>query len=291
MILVIGATGQLGGLIARSLLDRGEAVRILTRDGSAYDDLRAAGAQPAMGDLKDAPSLAAACAGVDAVVTTATGAAGIGDDTVETVDRLGNSQLIDAAAMAGVRRFVFVSVLGADGGSPVPVVRAKGETEQRLRDSGMAWTILQPDVFMDRMIPAVVGGSALTGGPVTLVAGPERRHSFVAMRDVAAYALAALDQQRAERQTLVIGGPRPISWRDVVAAFEHELGRALEVRTVPPGASIPGLPDFVTGLVTFLNTYDSPIDSADLAEAYGVAPTSLDEFVRGFVAANRLRVK
>jgi uncharacterized protein YbjT (DUF2867 family) len=73
MILVIGATGQLGGLITRSLLDRGEAVRILTRDGSAYDDLRAAGAQPAMGDLKDATSLAAACAGVDAVVTTATG--------------------------------------------------------------------------------------------------------------------------------------------------------------------------------------------------------------------------
>jgi hypothetical protein len=200
MILVVGATGQLGGLITRTLLARGEAVRVLTRAGSAYDDLLAARAQPVMGDLKDAPSLAAACAGVDAVVTTATGAAGIGDDTVEAVDRLGNRRLIDAAASAGVRRFVFTSVLGADAGSPMP---------------------------------------------------------------------------------------QPISWRDVVAAFERELDRALDVRTVPPGAPIPGLPDIVTGLVTFLNTYDSPIDSADLATAYGVVPTPLTEFVRGFVLASR----
>jgi len=290
VILVVGATGQLGGLIAQTLLERGEAVRTLTRARSTVDDLAAAGARPVTGDLKDADSLAAACAGVDAVVTTATGAAEIGDDTIEAVDRLGNRRLIDAAQTAGVRRFVFTSVLGADADSPVPLVRAKGETERRLRESGMAWTVLEPDVFMDRMIPDVVGRAVSTGGPVTLVAGPERRHSFIAMRDVAAYAVAALHHDRAEHQTLVIGGPQPISWRDVVAAFERELGHAIEVRTVPPGTAIPGLPDFLTGLVTFLNTYDSPIDSADLAAAYGVAPTPLAEFVRGFVAVNRQRV-
>ena len=136
MILVVGATGELGGLIVRDLLRQGRQVRVLVRAGSSVDEL--AGAQPVLGDLKDAASLHAACAGVSAVVTTANSTARGGADTVESVDRQGNHDLIDAAAAAGVRRFVFVSALGADPAHPMPLLQAKGEAEQRLRDSGMA---------------------------------------------------------------------------------------------------------------------------------------------------------
>ena len=71
MILVVGSTGNLGGSIARRLLAEGKEVRILVRPGSSYRDLVDDGAEPVTGDLKEPASLHAACAGVDALVTTA----------------------------------------------------------------------------------------------------------------------------------------------------------------------------------------------------------------------------
>jgi uncharacterized protein YbjT (DUF2867 family) len=287
MILIVGASGQLGGLIARSLLQDRQPVRILTRRGSYPDELVEAGAETVTGDLKDPGSLRAACAGADAVITTANSTARGGDDTIETVDRAGNRNLVEAAAEAGVRRFVFTSVLGASPDSPVPLMRAKGETEQRLRDTEMAWTVLQPNLFMDKLPLAVVGGPVLAGQPVTLIGEGRRRHSLVAMRDVAAFAVAALGREEAAGQTLLIGGPQPVSLRDVVAAFEQELGRELPVRTVPLGQSVPGLPDIISELLTALETYDSPMDMTALAAAYQITLTPLADFVRGFVRSAR----
>jgi uncharacterized protein YbjT (DUF2867 family) len=285
MILVVGATGLVGGMITRLLIERGENVRILVRPGSPYEDLVEAGAEPALGDLKDPASLAPACADVEKVVTTANSVTRSGDDTIETVELAGHRNLIDAAAAAGVRRFVYTSVLAADPNSPVPFIRAKGETEVLLRESGMAWTMLRPDAFMDTWFPNVVGRPALAGQPVTLVGEGRRVHSFVAARDVAAYAVAALEHEFAAGQVLPLGGPSPLSWQDVIAAFERELGRPLEVRMVAPGEPVPGLPDLVVGLLGVLDTYDSPLPMDELAEAYGVAPTSVDDFVGAFVRA------
>jgi uncharacterized protein YbjT (DUF2867 family) len=283
MILVVGATGQLGGLIAQTLIDRGSPVRILVREGSSYDALLAAGAEPVTGDLKNPASLRAACAGVDTIITTANSSARGGDDTVDSVDRAGNRNLIEAAVASGVPRFVFISNLGANPQSPVPFMAAKGETEQRLRNSGLSWTIIEPNLFMDKLPIAVVGAPALAGEPVTLVGQGRRVHSLIAMRDVAEYAVATLDHSESERQVLVIGGPEPVSWMDVVAAFEKELGREVPLRTVPLGQPVPGMPDLLSGFLTALETYDSPLDMTQVARTYGVAPTTLQDWVHGFV--------
>lgn len=285
MILVVGATGQLGGLIARKLLDDGKRVRILVRPGSGYEPLVSAGAQPVTGDLKDADSLVAACEGVDAVVTTANAVARGGEDTVASVDDAGNAHLIEAAAAAGVRHFVFTSALGADPEHSMPFLRAKGQTEQRLRTSGMGWTVLQPNLFMDIWIPAVVGGPALAGQPVTLIGEGRRQHSMVAARDVVSYAVAAIDHPEAQGQTLFIGGPQPVSLRDVIAAFEAELGGDIPVRTIEPGEAVPGLPEAIAPVLAALDTYDSPLDMTRLPGQYGVPPTTLAEFIHGFVTA------
>jgi NADH dehydrogenase len=284
VILVVGSTGNLGGSITRRLLAEGKEVRILVRPGSSYRDLVDDGAKPVTGDLKEPPSLHAACAGVDAVVTTANAIGRGGDDTIESVDLQGNQHLIEAAEAQGVRRFVFTSVLGASAESPVPFIRAKGEAERRLTKSGMTWTILQPNLFMDTWLPMAVGGPGLAGEPVTLVGEGRRRHSMVAMADVVAYAVAALARDEAINQRLLIGGPEAISWRDAVAAFEQELGRGIPVRTVPLGDPVPGMPDQVNGLFQVLETYDSPLDMSAMAATYGVTPTALKDFVHAFVS-------
>jgi NADH dehydrogenase len=102
MILIVGATGKLGGRIARELLSRGLKVRALVRPASAAGALQRLGAEIVIGDLKDPASLLAACAGADTVITTANTARRGGADTVDTVDRTGSRALIDAARATGV---------------------------------------------------------------------------------------------------------------------------------------------------------------------------------------------
>lgn len=284
MILVVGSTGRLGGGIARALLDSGRAVRVLVRDGSSFDDARA---ETVRGDLKDPDSLRKACNGVDLVVSTANAIAPRhAEDTIDSVDRLGNANLIDAAQAEGVPDFLFVSVLGASADHAVPFVRAKGETEQRLRDSRLSWTVLQPDLFMDVWFPFIIG-PALEGGAVTLVGEGKQRHSMVAMQDVVGYAVAAVaavERKEDVNRVLMIGG-EPVTWRDVVDVFAEVLDRDIPVQTVPPGEPVLGLPDFVAELLASLELYESPLDMSELSRTFGVKTTSLHDFVREFVAA------
>ncbi len=280
MILIVGATGRLGGQIVQRLLADGRMVRVLVRPQSDYGSLVQAGAEPVVGDLKDPASLHAACEGIEAVVTTANAAPRGGEDTFQTVDDEGNHNLINAAVQAGVERFIFTSVLGSDPNSPAPLLRAKGITEERLRASGMTFTITQADVHMDMLIPLVVDLPLSQGEPVRVVGEGRRTHSFVAQQDVAAFTVAALDHPAARNSTIVIGGPEPLSWRDIVGAVERELGRPIRLETIPVGQRLPGVPDFVTDLVTALEMYDTPLDMRETTSIYGVDPTSLTSWVR-----------
>ena len=280
MKLVVGATGQLGGLIARRLLERGTDVRVLVRPGSTYQPLVDAGALPVFGDLKDPASLDAAVQGVDVVITTANAAAGSGADNPETVDLAGNRDLIDAARAASVGQFIFTSALGCSPDSPVPFMRAKGLSEQHLRASGMPFTILAPDFFMEVWIGAIVDLALAEERPVTLVGEGRRKHSPVSMVDVTAFALAAIGHPAATNRYLAIGGPQALSWREIVAIYEQVLGRAIPIQTRAPGELVPGLPPMASGFMAAMDTYDSPLDMAETASTFGVELTSVEALAR-----------
>lgn len=290
MILIVGATGDLGSRITDRLIARGERVRVLTRSRHGQDDRLPQDAERVTGDLKDPTSLAAACAGIHTVVTTANASARSAPDSVESVDLTGNLNLIEAAEAAGVGRFLFVSALGAHPDHPMPLLHAKGVTEQRLRSSSMTWTVLQPNVFMDKLIPIVVGEPALSNRHVTLIGSGRRKHSFVAMEDVAAYTCAALNHPQAQSQTIVVAGPEPLSWHDIVAAFENELRTSVPVQTVPLGGPTPGLPEFVAQLLAGLDGYDSPIDMTQTSDTFGIEPTRLADFIHTFTPTVRDQV-
>lgn len=280
MILVPGATGMVGRMIVEQLLAEGREVRILVRPRSEYHALEKAGAQVAHGDLKDPASLDPACRGIETVITTANSAARGGDDSAETVDRQGNRNLIEAAERAGVRRFIFISALGSTPDSPVPFFQAKAATEQRLRESGMTWTILAPNLFMESWALGVVGGPITHGQPVTLVGTASRKHSFISAADVAHFAVAAVDAPVARNEYLPLGGPEALSWRDVVSVFERVLDRAVDTRFVQPGEPVPGMPDVMSGLLAAMETYDTVLDTGPLARQMGVELTPLESVVR-----------
>jgi uncharacterized protein YbjT (DUF2867 family) len=280
VILVVGATGNLGGAITRMLLAQNTPVRILARAQSNYQPLADAGAQVVLGDLKQRDSLDAACQRVDTIITTANSAARGGEDTVQTVDLEGNRNLIDAAKAAGVQQFIFVSMLTANPDSPVPFNQAKGKTEDYLRQSGIPYTILAPNGYMELILAGAVGMPAITGRPVTIVGGGYRKHSYISAADVAAFVLATTGNPAAINQKLILGGPQSLSFRDAVAIYEHVLGHQIQVNSVAPGEPVPGLPPMFAQVLAALDTYDSPIDMTQTAHTFGIQLTPLDEVVR-----------
>ena len=280
MILVVGATGQLGGLITQRLRAEGRQVRALVREGSDHSALVDAGAETAVGDLKDRASLDRAVQGVGTVITTANSATRGGDDNVDTVEVQGNRNLVDAAAAAGVKRIIFTSAMGAATGSPVPFLAGKGRAEEHLKRSGSGYTILSPNVFMEVWFGMIVGMPLQAGGPVTIVGEGNRRHSFVSVQDVAAFAVAAVDNPAAHNRQIFIGGPEPLSWNDVIARAGAVVGRELPVRRISPGEPLPGLPDVISGLLAGMDTYDSAVDMTETAATFDVKLTPAEEVLR-----------
>lgn len=238
MHLVIGATGLVGGEICRLLAAAGKPVRALVRATSApdkVDALRRLGAEVVQGDLTDPASLEGAVRGAAAVLTTATSISSPSEaNNFETTDRRGYLALVAAARAADVRHFVYTSFSGAFD-LDNPLANAKREVEQAVRESGMRYTILRPSAFMEFWLGAPLGFD-LAGGKVRLLGGGERPVSFISLRDVAQFAVAALDNPAAWDAELELGGPEPVAPRDVVTLAERVAGRTIEKESVPSEA-------------------------------------------------------
>jgi NADH dehydrogenase len=97
---------------------------------------------------------------------------------------------------------------------------------------------------------------------------------------VAAFTVAAVAHPAAKNHSIIIGGPEPLSWHDIVGNIEHETGRHNPMEAVPIGLQLPGLPDFVTGIMTGLESYDSPIDMTETSSTYGIKLTPLMSWFR-----------
>jgi NADH dehydrogenase len=287
VVLLVGGTGKLGGRIARELLSKGVKLRTLCRPASGHAALRRMGAEIVFGDLTDPDSLSGACAGADTVVTTANSARRSGPDTVDSVDESGTRSLIDAAAAAGVGHFVYTSLYGASTDAPSPFMAAKARSEAYLRTTGMAWTILAPNAFMDTWPGTVVGAPALAGKEVVIVGEGNRRHAYIAEHDVAQFAVASVLMPAARNRHLPLGGPAAVSWREVVAAYERVLARPVPVHYVKPGEVVEGMSETLLGLLAIFDTFDTDFDTSGLATEFGVQQTPLDAWVRASVATVR----
>jgi uncharacterized protein YbjT (DUF2867 family) len=226
MNLIVGATGLVGGEICRRLAADRKPVRALVRpagDASRIDELRAAGAELATGDLKDPASIAAACAGATAVLSTASSVLSRQPgDTIDGVDRIGQLQLIAAAASAGVKHFVYISF------SPMAedfaLQRAKREVEQALMASGMPYTILRPTFFMEVWLSPALGFD-VAARRARIYGTGENPISWISFPNVAEFAVRSLDTPAARNATFTLGGPEAIAPLQVVRIFE-ELGGA-----------------------------------------------------------------
>jgi uncharacterized protein YbjT (DUF2867 family) len=288
MILVAGATGVLGSEIVRRLRAEGHPVRALVRNTSASDKiarLEEMGATIAHGDLKDRASLDAATRGVDAVISTVTTIlTSQPGDSFAATDGAGTKNLIDAAAGAGASRFVFVS-FDTDHVPDSPLTGAKREVEDHLRRSGLAYTILQPSLFMESWLGPFLFAdpSAATAKVYGLGTSGIR---YVAVADVAEMAVRSLRVPGARNATIPFGGPDAISQRDAVRIFEEEFGKPFAVTALPEdalegqwrAAQDPFQKTFAALMLGVARGLGSTVDVP--AREFGLIMTQPREFVR-----------
>ncbi|WP_234317213.1 NAD(P)H-binding protein [Streptomyces sp. NRRL WC-3744] len=205
-VFIIGITGGIGDLLARKLRSRGDTVRGLVRRDDQQAALAAQGVQATVGDLAGmtVEELAAAFGGVDVIVFSA-GSNGGSREVTKAIDGDGVVKAIDAARLAGVERFVLVSVLPEswrerDLGDEVEYYFAvKKGADVAVSRSDLNWLILRPSLLVDD--PGI--------GTVSL--GPAEFHGQIAREDVAATLAELLHEPRIGRQILELNtGSTPI---------------------------------------------------------------------------------
>jgi uncharacterized protein YbjT (DUF2867 family) len=285
MILLVGASGRLGSIVAQRLLAQGKSIRVMTRTPLALEHLKGQGAEVVSGDLRNPASLLSACQGVEQVLAAAHALDGKGDNNPHTVDDAGNHQMIDAAKAAGAKHFVFLSILGASVDAPVEFFRIKYHTEEYLRASGLSYTILRPSAYMD-LWAKLIGGPILEKGKTTIFGRGNNPVNFVAVEDVARFVCIALEEPRAGNRVIEVGGPENLTLNQVAEIFERLSGHQAKKRHVPLTAiramSIlmqpfnPALSRLIR-LGIFMDTANLCYDMTETARAFGIQLTRLEE--------------
>jgi uncharacterized protein YbjT (DUF2867 family) len=290
VILVTGASGFVGRHVVQALIATGEDVRCLVRDPEKGASL---GCELAQGDMTDAASLRRAVEGADAVVHLVAVRQGK-EEKFQRVMVQGGQDLLDAAAEAGVRRFLLMRALGTreDTRDLVPYYRAKWEVEQLVQRSDIDSVIFQPSFIFGRdggIIPTFRRLVKLA--PVTPIIGSgERRIQPIWVDDMAAYFVKALDFEAATNRTFEIGGPEQVTWNEFWARFR----RALDVRRrptihVPVGLMrvnallterLPGDIPLTRDLLTMLEHEDNVVTNDEAVQTFQIPLVPLDEQLR-----------
>src|SRR5687767_8572072 len=233
-VVVVGATGFLGMEICRQLSDASYDVRGIVRTSSNEEkiyNLQQLGVEIVTADIKDEASLYAAFEGADAVISTASSTLSRQEgDSIESVDLQGQLNVIAAAEKAGIKKFVFISFCHIK--ESFPLQDAKRAVEKRLKSSSMDYTILQPTMFMEVWLSPALGFDA-PNGSVTIYGNGDKPISWISLSDVAAFAVASLNNEKAANQEFELGGPEALTPDQVISLFEEVSGKKIEVKKVP----------------------------------------------------------
>jgi len=231
-VLVVGASGLLGGRVAARLLESGVRVRGMSRDPARLRSLEARGGEVVRGDLLDRASLDRATAGVSQIYSTANSFMGRGATSPTRVDVPGYRNLLEAARAAGVARLVHTSSTHLRGDSPVDFFRVKVAVDELIRAGGIPWVLLRPTAFLEVWVGMLLA-DARAGKPVRLFGDGRRVSNFIAVDDVASYAVKILADPGIVNEVIEVGGPSTLSQQQLVDLIERHLGRPVARQAVP----------------------------------------------------------
>lgn len=278
-ILVTGASGNLGRLVVLELLARGVPAADIVATGRAVeklDDLRPAGVQVRRADFADPAGLPTAFAGVATLLLVSTTTVG---------ERSANHRrAIDAARAAGVARIVYTSALNADTAT-MRLAHEHLETEQYLRESGVAWTILRNGWYLENytaQLPMIREHGTVVGS------AQDGRVSAASRADYAAAVAAVLTGDGHSGRVYELGGDRAFTLSELAATVSATIGKPITYSDLSPDALATVLRDagLPSDLAEVLADADAGLargelftDSTHLQELLGRPTTTLEDAV------------
>jgi uncharacterized protein YbjT (DUF2867 family) len=231
VILLTGATGNVGSPLLRRLTAAGQEVRCLVRDPNRLGDQRVR-VQIALGDLGDPSSFRHALRGVDTVVHLAASVRDQKRGSIEELNGVATLRLVRAAERLGAQRFVFFSAKGATLHSRTRFMRAKALARDAVEDSDLETTIFDPSIVYSPGDPFVTLVERLSWLPAMPVPGSGKaRCQPICADDAAACVMAALENGRAGVYELA--GPDTMTYDQMVRAVLRARGRRRRLLHVP----------------------------------------------------------
>jgi NAD(P)H dehydrogenase (quinone) len=262
-IIVSGASGNLGGLAVQALLDSGvpaSRLILVSRTPEALSGFAALGAATRFGDFTEPESLPAAYAGGKRMLLISIG----GGASLPAPRPELHKRAIDAAIAAGVEHIAYTSWIGITSGETDGLSSDHLATENMLKDSGVAWTMLRNSIYMDG-VPAQAAAMIESGRAV--VPPNESKIAYVTRADCAAAAAAVVSTPGHENRAYDITGPELIGVAEIAAAASAVSGEPIEIIAGGAGAE-PGFGSPATSIV-----------STDVELLTGAPPTSLRELL------------
>jgi NAD(P)H dehydrogenase (quinone) len=223
-VIVTGASGHIGRLVADDLLERipPADIVLVTRHPQALRDIAERGVTVRYGDFDEPESLSEAFAGGERMLLISTLA--VGRRTAQ------HRAAIEAASTAGVRHLVYTSFPNPGPEHPVgPVATEHGETEEVLQNSGLDWTVLRNATYAELQV--VPGAMAVAGGKLYTNAG-DGRLVPVSRHDCAAAAAAVLTSDGHEGMVYDITGPESLSQTQLADLLSEVSGRPVELMPI-----------------------------------------------------------
>jgi len=217
MILVTGATGTNGRLVVQALLRAGQPVRAMVQDLSRAADLERLGAQVVVGDFDRPDSF-------DAALAHAQRGLLLSPVHPQLVER--ERRFVERAARAGLAHLVKLSAIGAHPAASFTFGRQHGVSERMIMDSGLPFTFIQPNSFMQNLLWSVE--PIKTRGEFYSSLGSARA-SHVDATDIAAVIATVLTEplDRHSGRMYLVTGPAALTFEDVAESFSHVLGRRI----------------------------------------------------------------
>lgn len=222
MILITGATGNVGVELVKRLSECGEPIRAFVRSRARSQSIASAGIELVEGDFARIETFAPALAGVDRLFLLIPSSS-----EVEKQQR----NFVDAARRSQIRHIVKLSQLAADENAAGRFQRYHGAVEKYIENSGIPYTFLRPNLFMQGLYN--FSGTISTEGVFYAPAG-DAKVSVVDVRDIASVAAKVLTELGHENKTYDITGPEALTHADMADQLSRAAGKNIKYIDIPP---------------------------------------------------------
>jgi len=277
MLLLTGVTGKTGGASAQALLKKGIKFRAIVRNAEKAAALKAAGVELVIGDVTDRAVLEQALTGVEKALMTMPN----GENQLDL-----EKQFVDVAKARGVKHVVKMSSMEAVADAKAPIPKIHYASEQYLQKSGLAWTLIKPNFFMQNFLGSA--GTIKEQGKFFLPLA-QGTTVMVDTRDIGACVATVMTAPGHEGKAYEITGPEELSFADAAERFTKVLGRKIEYVFVPMPAYRQTLARFLTNewhLNAVCELFQEIADGQDLhvtdsvQKLTGKPANSLEQFIR-----------